>query len=331
MSANSDEDQAALQRILDDSRAVSRRMLRRPETPGGARAGVDLAGPIAAIRACLDPRPAAPAATGAAARLRLTVALASLPGGERRRTPRWPIAKSGTLRLATGERPVTLLDLGSGGAKLAPVEGLPALAVQDATLVLGRDDRMTVTLATDPGRCAHLALVPSDQAFSHTLAAEMRDWAAYYELAIWQAVELANAVEQLFESVLSSGDADQAGLFDRPWPEQRDRRDAWAWRLETVLAEALTPADGLAYVIATDRDGHVAGDPMRRFGQDRLFDAVGMWAARFSNRAIVQTFRYAPGDEPAGVFADVAAPVAIRGRRWGCVRIGRDLPDAPRI
>lgn len=332
MSSFDDDSQAALQRILGESRALNRQALRHSARPGDATAGVGLAKPIAEIRACLDSRPAigfAPAAAGAAARLRLTVALASLPGGDRRQAPRWPLARRGALWLATGEQPVTLLDLGSGGAMLAPVEDLPAFAVLDAMLVLSGDDRVAVRLATDADRLVHLAFLPPGAPMPADLASEMADWAAHYEMAIWQAAALANEVERCFETALSDGGTDADGLFGRHWPQRPDRPDALARRLEDVLAQALTPSAGLAYVLATDSAGHVACDPMRRFDQDRLFDAVGMRAARFSHKAVVQTYRSLPGREPAGVVADIAAPVVVRGRRWGCVRIGRDLQGAP--
>ncbi len=118
------------------------------------------------------------------------------------------------------------------------------------------------------------------------------------------------------------------------------------------MAQALPPSDELAYIAATDRNGFTTsvagqrsgngqgldeqgldeqGPDERKPSENAAIDAVTLRAARFSDRALVQTYRRRPGHEPLGVVADLSAPVVVRGRRWGCVRIGRALPKAARV
>jgi methyl-accepting chemotaxis protein len=283
----------------------------------------------------------------ATARLRLLVALSALPGGERRLSPRWPLAKAGGLRLASRDAAVTLLDLGRGGALLAPIEGLAAHQALDAELVLGDDPALAATIATDADRLVHLVFAPGATAHAAMLADEMLDWAAHYEAGLWQATALANEVERLFEIAIAEDTVAPDDLFMAGLRFPGGRTSALGSRLLALMAQALPPSDELAYIAATDRNGFttsVAGEHSgngqgpdeqgpdeRKPSENAAMDAVTLRAARFSDRALVQTYRRRPGQEPLGVIADLSAPVVVRGRRWGCVRIGRALPKAARV
>ncbi|MBX9908498.1 MAG: hypothetical protein K2Z25_07270 [Beijerinckiaceae bacterium] len=339
---------AVQQRLLGESRTVNRLALR-----AGGRVGsvgdTSFAGRIAHIRASVaamgeNATPAA--ARSATARLRLLVALSTLPGGERRLSPRWPLAKAGVLRLAARDAAVTLLDLGQGGALLAPVEGLAAHQSLDAELVLGDDPALATTVVTDADRLVHLAFAPGAMACATRLADEMLDWAAHYEARLWQATALANETESLFEIAISDSIVAPDDLFvARTW-RTGDGSGTLASRLRALMTRALPSTDDMVYVAATDRNGFTTsvtgvtssggqgrdeqdpGDHER--SENAVIDAVILRAARFSQKALVQTYRRRPGHEPLGVVADLSAPVFVRGRHWGCVRIGHALPKAAR-
>jgi methyl-accepting chemotaxis protein len=253
-------------------------------------------------------------------------------------SPRWPLAKAGVLRLASRDAAATLLDLGRGGALLAPVEGLRADQPLDAELVLGDDPAIPAIVATDSDRLVHLAFPSGAMALTETLAGVIRDLEAHYEAGLWQAAALANEVESLFGVALSDGVVAPDDLFSAGPAQER----ALSLRLEALMARALPLSDELAYVAATDRNGFTICAPGKRMDHgegmhdDRLpmspaMDAVTLRAARFSQKALVQTYRRHPGREPLGVVADLSAPVFVRGRHWGCVRIGRALPNAARV
>lgn len=338
--------EAVHQRLLGESRGVNRIALRADRQVGFVD-DASFAGRIANIRASLaavgeNATPAA--ARSATARLRLLVALSTLPGGERRLSPRWPLAKPGVLRLASRDVAVMLLDLGRGGALLAPVEGLAARQSLDAELVLDDDPAVATTVVTDADRLVHLAFAPGAMARATRLADEMLDWAAHYEAGLWRATALANEAESLFEIAISENIIAPDDLFAaRPW-RTGDGSGTLASRLRALMTRALPSTDDMVYVAATDRNGFttsVTGGPSSS-GQGRdeqdpgdhersetaVLDAVTLRAARFSRKALVQTYRRRPGHEPLGVVADLSAPVFVRGRHWGCVRIGHALPKA---
>jgi hypothetical protein len=332
MSAFSDDPDDIVCRILGESRAVNRQSLHsRKEGVPHSHAGFGRR--IASIRASL-----AQASAGHApgplqridAHLRLAVALSSLPGGERRGPSRWPLSGSGRLRLGSGETPVTLLDLGAGGAMVAPIAGFREPSPVDAILILDGDIVLAVTVETDADDVGHVAFACAD----HPLATELDEWAAHYESRIWQAAALANAAEATLESALAQRGADAETLFGGTGDRHASPQGAAAAGLAALLARVLAENDDVAYVSATNRDGLPAIPPASR--SRRAHDvspsdapcpgAVPLRAGRFASGPVVQTYRTMPGREPAGVFADVAAPVFVRGRRWGCVRIGTELP-----
>ncbi len=340
--------EAVHQRLLGESRAVNRLALRAGRQVGFVD-DASFAGRIANIRASLAAvgENATPATAGSAmARLRLLVALSALPGGERRLSPRWPLAKAGVLRLASRDVAVTLLDLGRGGALLAPVEGLAARQPLDAELVLDNDAVLATTLVTDAECLVHLTFAPGATTHTTTLADEMLDWAAHYEAGLWQATALANETESLFEIAISDSIVAPDDLFvARTW-RTGDGSGTLSSRLRALMTRALLSADEMAYVAATGRNGFTTsvtggsssggqgrdeqdpGDHER--SENAAMDAVTLRAARFSRKALVQTYRRRPGHEPLGVVADLSAPVFVRGRHWGCVRIGHVLPRAAR-
>jgi hypothetical protein len=233
---------------------------------------------------------------------------------------------------------VTLLDLGHGGAPLAPVERLPKGGSLDSILSLGDDLAVTATIAAASDHLVHLAFAPCATARAAMLAAEIQDWAAYYEAGLWQATDLANEVESLFESALADSAISPGDLFSAEPRRTGDRPAALAARIESLMARALPPSDETAYIAATDRNGFTIGASGEASGHDvgllpasSPLDAVTLRAARFSGKALVQTYRRRPGHELLGVVADLSAPVVVRGRHCGCVRIGRALPKAARV
>lgn len=328
-----------LERLLGESLAVSGQAL-RADRQGGSADFAGLPGRIAHVRDCLaaigeDRSPQA--AHGATARTRLLVALSMLPGGERRQHPRWPLAKAAMLRIGSHEADVMLLDLGYGGALLAPVAGLPAGRALDAALSLGNGPAVAATIATGSDRLVHLAFARDVAPHAEILAVEIEDWAAHYEAGLWQATALANEVEVLFAGAVDQGAIAPDDLFIAEPRRPDGRPDSLAARIEALLERALTPSDDTAYIAATDRNGFTISAPGAIVGPggghlaaSPAMDAVTLRAARFSAKALVQTYRRRPGHEPLGVVADLSAPVFVRGRHWGCVRIGRALPKSAR-
>ncbi len=80
----------------------------------------------------------------------------------------------------------------------------------------------------------------------------------------------------------------------------------------------------LLYVVAMDRNGYMPTHVMPARALVRMSDPVSLSGAK-SSRILAQPFRrpIAAGGELA---MDIAMPVMVKNRHWGCLRIGY-LPD----
>jgi methyl-accepting chemotaxis protein len=289
-----------------------------------------LADRLRAIRASLEfvPGHMATRSNIGEAGARLSVALAALPAGERRRFARWPLIRPCLLTLDGMRMRAATLDIGAGGVMLAPVPMLGPGDLAAVTLELSPSDRTHATVVVDRDGVGHLAF---DRVSGHGLA-DLGRWlqacATSYEVALWQAAALANAVEALLERALRTEAVSAQALF-----AQAGYGPGAQKLFDEVLAPLLSravPVDAdLAYVASVDAHGYVGAEfagpsqTQPRRGR-RIRDAVTLRAARFAAGPTVQSYRQLPGREPAGMVSDVSAPVFIRGRRWGCVQIGRN-------
>lgn len=267
------------------------------------------------------------------AQLRLAVALAAVPAGERRRFDRWPLAASGLLDLGGRFVAVQTLDIGRGGVMLAPVAGLVAGEALPGLLDLAPIGAAAAcSLAVDRDGVIHVAFAPSAAKHADAVARLARRCAAFYEVAFWEATALANDVEALLAAAVPT----ETIPLDEAFPRDGVRSPRLG-RVERGLAgllRQLPPEPPLAYACVTARDGYVLAeridaDATRSRLHARPADAVTIRAAGFAARPIAQTYRRRSGQEPEQVFSDVSATIRLRGRRWGCVQIGRRLakPD----
>ena len=107
--------------------------------------------------------------------------------------------------------------------------------------------------------------------------------------------------------------------------------------LPDILESAFEIHDGVIFCAAVNRDGYLPthnrkfskppkGDPAwdmanarnRRFFDDR----VGLAAGRSTGRALLQAYRRDMGGGKFVTMKDVSAPIIVRGRQWGGLRIG---------
>lgn len=293
---------------------------------------------IAAIQACGGLAPATTLHSGKAeqARIRLAVALAALPGGERRRYPRWPVLQNCVVATRNAKLPAIMLDIGRRGALLAPLSGLSGEPGEAVTLTLAADDDagagagLPACAATDADGLVHLAFGMGSETTGDRLAGLLADCEGAAEVALWQAGELANEIQAHLAHAVMHGRPALADLFPEHGygPVARGLFDT---DLHRILADA-AGAGGSARLGLTDRRGLVVSEAgatgmaelAPRLGM-ALCDAVTLRAARFSTRGVVQIYRQWPGREPDGVTVEASAPVFVQGLRWGCVQSGRSL------
>lgn len=149
-------------------------------------------------------------------------------------------------------------------------------------------------------------------------------------------------VTQVIDGWINSGAVTQERLFSYlyyPIPDTDPTKfttdyDSLADRdLQAVLEKYLAKSNLLIYAIATDRNGY-APVHNRQYSQPmtgnravdlvnnrakRMFgDQIGFHAARSQKPYLLQSYARDTGE----YVADLSVPVIIRGRHWGCVRIG---------
>lgn len=161
------------------------------------------------------------------------------------------------------------------------------------------------------------------------------------EVLTW-ANDFAKEVTQAIEGWLASGAVTQERLFSylyypiantTPTKYNTDYDRLADRDLQSILDKYLTKSNLLLYAVATDRNGY-SPTHNRQYSQPltgnraidlvnnrtkRIFgDAVGFRAARNQKPVLFQTYSRDTGE----VVGDVSIPIMVRGRHWGCVRVG---------
>ena len=160
------------------------------------------------------------------------------------------------------------------------------------------------------------------------------------------AQQAAAAVSAVFERALAEGRITEADLFDedyRPIPGSNPQQvlarftELTDRELPAIQEPVLSLSDRIAFCAAVDRNGYLPTHN-RKFSQPqgddpvwnaancrnrRLFnDRVGLAAGRNARPFLLQAYRRDMGGGKFALMKDVSAPVTVRGRHWGGVRIG---------
>ncbi|WP_052736546.1 methyl-accepting chemotaxis protein [Aquincola tertiaricarbonis] len=161
-----------------------------------------------------------------------------------------------------------------------------------------------------------------------------------------QAVQQAAAeVGQLLEGALQQGSITLADLFDERYAPIAGTQPAQHTTRFCPLADRLLPpvqermlklTDKVVYCIAADRNGYVATHN-RQYNQPqrgdlawdtansryrRIFnDRTGLASAQNQRPFLLQTYRRDMGGGKFVVMKEAAAPITVRGRHWGGLRL----------
>lgn len=269
---------------------------------------------------------------------------------DRRRFDRFPTARSAHLALGSADLSGRLVDLGRGGALLAgahqtrlpiggagvvTIEGLPPLPC-----------RMTGT--SELG--LHLAFAGDAAAGCGELAGMIEEIERSWRPLIERAQDFARETAAAMEDAIDRGLLSEEDLFDLryvPVPEVEPRQylSPSLPALETVLPPLLAGALGsdkrLVFALPSDRNGYVPvhhavwsqsprpGDPVWNAAHARnrrIVDSrAGLSAGRSVRPFLVQLSRYEHEDGRAELLSEINAPLRVRGRHWGGVRMGYRL------
>jgi methyl-accepting chemotaxis protein len=158
-------------------------------------------------------------------------------------------------------------------------------------------------------------------------------------------VDLSKTIGERFEAALASGEISEADLFDTSYqpiagsnPQQHMTR--YVTFTDRVLPEyqekALSFSDKIVFCAAVDRNAFLPTHN-RKFSQPqgtdvawntahcrnrRIFnDRVGAKAGSSREAFVVQTYRRDMGAQGFIMMKDVSAPIFVRGRHWGGLRL----------
>ena len=156
----------------------------------------------------------------------------------------------------------------------------------------------------------------------------------------------AGEIAQRLEAALAQGEATLVQLFDESYqpmagsnpPQHTTQFIALADRLFPAVQERMLElSDKVVYCIAVDRNGYVAAHNRKYCQPQRAGDVVwntansrwrrifndrtGLASARNQRPFLLQTYRRDMGGGKFVVMKEVAAPIVVRGRHWGGLRL----------
>ncbi|HYG87769.1 MAG TPA: methyl-accepting chemotaxis protein [Azospirillum sp.] len=156
----------------------------------------------------------------------------------------------------------------------------------------------------------------------------------------------ADKISAAFEDALARGEISEADLFDQNYqpipgsnpPQVMTRFTSFCDRvLPAVQEPVLGESDRVVFCVALDTNGYLPTHN-RKFSQPqgsdpvwnaancrnrRIFnDRVGLAAGRNVKPFLLQTYRRDMGGGQFALMKDVSAPIMVRGRHWGGLRIG---------
>ena len=158
--------------------------------------------------------------------------------------------------------------------------------------------------------------------------------------------EKAAEISALFEDAVDAGDITLDALFDeayRPIPGTNPQQytSRFTEFMERVLPAIIEPVvdnhERAMFCTASDRNGYVpahnrryskpqGADPAWNAAHCRnrrkFDDEVGLKAARNREPFLVQSYRRDMGGGRAVLILDISAPITVKGRAWGALRLG---------
>ncbi|KQK32441.1 hypothetical protein ARD30_01285 [Bosea thiooxidans] len=267
---------------------------------------------------------------------------------DRRRFDRFPTTRRAQLSLGGVDLSGRVLDLGRGGVLLADapqqrlsgagtimIDGLPPLACRMAAV-------------SELG--LHLAFSADAVAGSGDLASLVEEIERSYRPLIERAQDFAREIAAAMEAALDRGLVTETELFEAnytPVPESEPPQylSASLPALEAVLppllAQTLAADPRLVFAVPSDRNGYVpvhhaetsqpqrSGDPVwnvTRSRNRRILDSRAEISAGRSVRPfLVQLCHHDLGDGRIETLNEINAPLRVRGRHWGGVRMAYRL------
>jgi methyl-accepting chemotaxis protein len=279
---------------------------------------------------------------------RLGVAMKNFLDADRRRHPRSParvpIECAFRGRTFAGE----IVEISEGSASVSGFpEKLEPGAILDAELREIGPLRARVAAVSEFGQRLQFIEVPAPTATA--LKALMARLLAKEESLRGIVLEKAGAIAGLFTRAIEGGELTEADLFDAnylPVPntnpvQYSNRALEFLERRLPAVQEPILELDGaVVFAAAVDKNGYLpvhnrkysqqqGSDPVwnnANCRNRRVFDDVtGLMAARNVQKVLSQTYPRDLGGGKVELIKDISAPILVRGKHWGGLRIGAKI------
>ena len=277
---------------------------------------------------------------------RLVIALRQSVAGDRRMSDRIPCEQPVTLVLAGDRRNATMLDLSLEGM-LVDGTGLPPLAEQMRLTVSLRDvGDLPAVVAGISDLGLHLAFDELSDGQADRLGRAYRAMVEADSDVIRTAQDTAAALSKALENAISSGSIGEEALFSTDLAPIAGSDPEQALAPFTELADRLFPAiqepvlasnPRFQFCVAANSVGYVPTHNSRYSEPQRPGDAAwntahcrnrrvfadrsGLAAARNTRPFLLQAYRRDMGGGRMVRLKEVDAPIVVRGRHWGNVRL----------
>ncbi|MGO4402863.1 methyl-accepting chemotaxis protein [Bosea sp. RAF48] len=268
---------------------------------------------------------------------------------DRRRFDRFPTVRRAQLKLGDIDLSSRIVDVGRGGALLA---GTQAVRVGGEAGMITIDGLPPIPcrMAGQSEHGLHLAFDPDAVAGSDALAQMIEDIERSYRPLIERAQDFAREVAAAMEAAIEKGLIAEEELFEAnyaPVPESEPLQylspslPALEVVLPPLLERTLASDPRLVFAVPSDRNGYVpvhhtgTSQPQRSY--DPAWNAVhacnrrildsrsGISASRSVRPFMVQLCHHDFGNGCSEALNEINAPLRVRGRHWGGVRMAYRL------
>ncbi len=265
---------------------------------------------------------------------------------------RWPVMRSGTLHRNGTSFPIRVIDLSPDGLQIETPPTLPEGALGETVRVdVDKVGSFAIRLLTTTMSGFEAVLVDPSATLKAHIATEVERLRVIYVPYVERVKQVARDVEHLLEKALDTGVLSPAALFDTSYvrvgtAEPAEYRNAAVEALEQIASPCMERELDVAptpdFCLLQDRNGY---NPvhnlryslprrvddvkwnLRHSRMRRIFDhRVGMTASRNLRPYLVQSHVRDMGDA-IEMRMEFDAPVFVKGRHWGAVRMAYQLTE----
>ena len=276
---------------------------------------------------------------------RMLIILRSSGAGNRRQAAREPVALGFTAEAVGHALSGNTGDLSLSGALL--VASAPeSLTGQSLELRLDQVGAVRCLVRAVSPLGVHVQFLRPGEDQMRAIARVIEDAARFDAVYATRAQQLAAAAAAALEQALAGGRITEADLFATNYTEIDGTDPQQLLAPSTAICDAVMPAiidpakaadPAVAFCAATDRSGYIAthnrdcSQPQRPGEREwnatnsrnrRIFDdRTGILGARNTKPILVQAYRRQLGNGQSVMLKEFDAPITVRGRHWGAMRL----------